>query len=157
MGSSTFLSGMKEWEIRRILYHSFYLPDDLGHKHKVTVDSRNIKECVMRHFTEDVEGLIYPAKSYFVSIIYASLLNKYFNEPFDEVLKREDLLVNQTCNVLYWEDPDTYNYVLSKLTNDMILNENISQIAATIDYFKQEFFIGEYADRLDAITSLQPR
>ena len=50
-----------------------------------TFDYNNISKQVIDFFINGSE-LLFPAKSYFVAIIYAKCLEKYFNEDFYESL-----------------------------------------------------------------------
>lgn len=53
---------------------------DLSHEYVHCNDDELIEMIILFFKTESL--LIYPAKSYFVAIVYAHCLHKYFNEDF---------------------------------------------------------------------------
>lgn len=91
--------------------------------------------------------LLYPAKSYFVAIIYGWLLHKHFGEPFPEVLTQPDLLVDD----IYFQHDDgglsheIYASIIIALEETYGSMENVmklSSVQKTIAYFEEEFLIG---------------
>jgi len=90
------------------------------------------------HFFKTESKLIYPAKSFFVAIVYAYCLNKYFNEDFYKSLNDPDLLLNDPSFVPYSKAKFIYNSILERIDSDI---ECYKSTEKTIDYFKQEFMI----------------
>ena len=64
---------MKEWKVRQEVYRRLNKPrtDDLN---KVEIEWRpeSIVDDALRHWHETIDEWIYPAKSYFVAICYAT-------------------------------------------------------------------------------------
>ena len=99
-------------------------------------DMSNISEQVI-HFFNTESRLIYPAKSYFVAIIYAKCLEQWFNIPFYEALNDNDLLPDDKWFVTYENDKETYDKIIYSI-NDIWNYESINK---TVEYFKKEFLI----------------
>lgn len=97
-----------------------------------------IIETVLRFF-ETESSLVYPAKSYFVAIVYAKCLERYFGVNFFEALSYDDLLINDRCYVPYHDNKNTYDIILLGLNDVDILEMGSTQ--KTIKYFKEEFLI----------------
>lgn len=83
--------------------------------------------------------LIYPAKSYFVAIVYAYCLNKYFNQDFYEILDDKDLLPDDKYFIRYSENHIVYDKIIQSIGNIW----QYKSIEKTVKYFKQEFLIKE--------------
>ena len=83
--------------------------------------------------------LIYPAKSYFVAIIYAKCLERYFGVNFLDALDFDDLLINDRCFTPYHDNKGTYDIILLGLKEVDIFELKSAQ--KTIKYFKEEFLI----------------
>lgn len=98
----------------------------------------NIVETVTEFF-ETASSLIYPAKSYFVAIVYAKCLEKYFQVDFLEALNDKELLPDDLYFKSYSEDKETYDKIFALLKNKDILSLKSSQ--KTVNYFKQEFLV----------------
>ena len=122
-------------------------------------DDTNLARVVLNSATDDeiadqvieffVEGsaLIYPPKSYFVAIVYAACMLKYFPEHFKDIvepLKCVDLLdkddffhpyFSKTCNI--------YNKVLQWLERERVEILNYESTKSTHNYFRAEFLIEE--------------
>ena len=81
--------------------------------------------------------LIYPAKSYFVAIIYAKCMEKYFGINFIEALNDKELLPDDKYFQPYDNDKELYDYVLNNVKNIW----KYKSINKTVDYFKKEFLI----------------
>lgn len=82
--------------------------------------------------------LIYPAKSYFVAIVYASCMKDFFEEEFYRALSDKELLPDDKFFKTYTEDKETYDAILEKIKNPLAYDASLK----TINYFKKEFLIG---------------
>lgn len=136
---------VSDHKIRQQLYHHLNPnPSDLNID--VPVIERTDTDLalhVIDYFTNSGHEIEYPAKSYAVAVIYAYLLEKYFNVPVDTSLKDPNLLFgNDPHYVPYQENPDVYDIAMRVLTIDCDgLPYYLPQVRATVDYFDQEFFI----------------
>ena len=83
--------------------------------------------------------LIYPAKSYFVAIVYAKCIEKYFHINFYDALNDEELLPDDKYFKTYNESKDIYDKVLESI-GDIYKYDSIDK---TVKYFKQEYLIDE--------------
>ena len=83
--------------------------------------------------------LIYPAKSYFVAIVYAKCIEKYFHINFYDALNDEELLPDDKYFKTYNESKDIYDKVLESI-EDIYQYDSIDK---TVKYFKQEYLINE--------------
>ena len=83
--------------------------------------------------------LIYPAKSYFVAIVYAKCIEKYFHINFYDALNDEELLPDDKYFKTYDESKDIYDKVLESI-GDIYQYGSIDK---TVKYFKQEYLIDE--------------
>lgn len=83
--------------------------------------------------------LIYPAKSYFVAIVYAKCIEKYFHINFYDALNDEELLPDDKYFKTYTESKDIYDKVLESI-GDIYQYDSIDK---TVKYFKQEYLIDE--------------
>lgn len=83
--------------------------------------------------------LIYPAKSYFVAIVYAKCIEKYFHINFYDALNDNELLPDDKYFKTYNESKDIYDKVLESI-GDIYQYDSIDK---TIKYFKQEYLIDE--------------
>ena len=83
--------------------------------------------------------LIYPAKSYFVAIVYAKCIEKYFHINFYDALNDEELLPDDKYFKTYNESKDIYDKVLESI-GDIYQYDSIDK---TLKYFKQEYLIDE--------------
>lgn len=64
-------------------------------KSPIYFNNDNVEDQVVDFFLTESE-LIYPAKSYFVAIVYAKCLEKYFGGSFFEYLNDPELLPDDT-------------------------------------------------------------
>ena len=103
-----------------------------------TFDYNNISKQVIDFFINGSE-LLFPAKSYFVAIIYAKCLEKYFDEDFYESLNDKELLKDDYYFVPYGEDKETYDNILININNIW----NYDSVNKTVNYFKKEFLIND--------------
>lgn len=103
---------------------------------------------VMRYITVEVDEpvIYYPQKSYAVALIYAKLLEKYFDEPFYEALDNPTLLLGDKYFKQYSERRLVYDRAIHKITKNSLWDfENIktSRVQATVDYFRKEFLLAD--------------
>ena len=109
---------------------------DLPYVYKEMNDEELISLII--HFFKTESDLIYPAKSYFVAIIYAKNIEKIFGDSFYNVLDDKDLLPDDLYFKIYSEAKNIYDSVLKEINNIW----NYKSINATLKYFYQEFLIG---------------
>ncbi len=150
MDSNICFNGMsmKEYKILQDVYHKTAEIGDYTND-SVTVlelSTGDLVESILNHFTKEQPELIYPTKSYFVAIIYTTLLEKHFHEPFYTALNDPELLYgNDKFFVPYSEARLVYDTVIRRLpwfpSGYCGFNDSLSQVASTIDYFNKEFGI----------------
>lgn len=119
---------------RRKLSYMINVWDDVSLPY--TIDYDNIINNVIKFFETESE-LVYPAKSYFVAIVYSKCLEKYFNIPFYESLDYEDLLFDDKYFVKYSDNNDVYDKIIEKI-GDIWQYKSIDK---TVEYFKKEFLL----------------
>lgn len=100
------------------------------------INEENISEQVINFFKTESK-LVYPAKSYFVAIVYAKCLEKYFGVPFLESLNDKELLFDDRWFKTYNESKNIYDKIIDNIGNIWYY----SSINKTVDYFKKEFLI----------------
>lgn len=101
------------------------------------VDINDVPQQVVKFFKTQSE-LIYPAKSYFVAIIYAKCLEKYFAQDFYKSLDDPELLVDDKYFKPYSEALETYNNILNVIGTNILEYHSTEK---TINYFKKEFLV----------------
>lgn len=128
------------WRERRAYSYLIHEFDDrnLPYSYKYINDDILIKDIIEFFNTES--RLEYPAKSYFVAIVYATLFEKYFNVNFYDALSEDDLLIDDPYFVSYSRDKYIYDSVLKEINYKD--TENMPSTKKTSDYFKEEFLIG---------------
>lgn len=127
------------WRARRKLSYLMHEFDDFDLPYEIVEESdKELVSRILRFFYEGSE-LIYPAKSYFVAIVYAKMLEQYFNISFYEALNQDDLLVDDRFYCPYRFRKEIYDEVLQELPKDFLTLESTKK---TIAYFKEEFLIG---------------
>lgn len=124
----------KDLNDRRKLSYLLCEWDDKNLPHTIRYD--NLTQQVINFFKTESK-LVYPAKSYFVAIVYAKCLEKYFNISFYEALDYNDLLFDDKFFVPYSKDKDTYDKIIHQI-GDIFQYQSINK---TLNYFKQEFLI----------------
>lgn len=127
---------MKEWKVRQEIYHRLNkdYSDDLNKVDILFTD--NIVEDALKHFREYVDQWIYPAKSYFVAICYASWIAQDFNEDFYEVLDDEMLLAgNDPYFIPYNSDRETYDKILKEIELPLPLTGMVPDVK---EYYDEE-------------------
>lgn len=97
-------------------------------------DFENIDKQVIHYFKYGSE-LIYPAKSYFVAIIYAKCLEKYFQEDFYQSLNDNELLPDDCYFSTYDNNKQIYDSIIENI-GDIWQYDSIKK---TVNYFKKEF------------------
>lgn len=126
------------WRDRRKLSYLMHEFDDI--RLDVTVKEMSaprIMKTVVRFFEEGSE-LLYPAKSYFVAIVYAKLLEKHFGVPFMDALNMDDLLPDDKWFLPYRKAKVIYDGVLTGIPEDFL---KLPSTKKTTAYFMQEFLL----------------
>ena len=108
--------------------------DDVSLDHKVNYN--DIEDQIVDFFITESQ-LIYPAKSYFVAIVYAKCLEKYFKIPFYEALDYEDLLYDDKYFEKYSDSKHIYDNVIKRIGDIW----QYKSICKTVDYFMKEFLL----------------
>lgn len=127
-----------DWKNRRKLSYLINDFNDTGLDYtvkKYSSDEELVNEIV--DFFISGSKLIYPAKSYFVAIVYAKLLEKHFDENFYDCLDDEGLLPDDYFFVPYNRNRNVYNAVLSRIGNPL----EYKAAEKTKEYFYQEFLL----------------
>jgi hypothetical protein len=125
------------WKERRKLSYLTNTFDDVGLEHQyIKMTDKEIIDMTVSFF-ETESKLIYPPKSYFVAIIYAHYISKYFNENFYKLLNNKELLFDDKYFVIYSKKKYIYDEIISKIDNV----ESYNSILPTLKYFNQEFLI----------------
>ena len=126
------------WKNRRKLSYLINDFDDVNLPYTVrTYDSDKalIKEIVS--FFINGSELIYPAKSYFVALVYAKMLEKHFGVDFYTALEDKELLPDDIFFVTYNNNREIYDSVLKTIGNPL----DYEAAENTKKYFYQEFMI----------------
>lgn len=123
---------------RRKMSYLINIWDDM-HK-QYNENYNNVVQQVISFF-ENKSLLIYPAKSYFVAIIYAKCMQYYFNVNFYDALDDDELLIYDKYFVKYSLSKCIYDSILQKININTILDCESAQ--TTINYFKNEFLIAD--------------
>ena len=127
-----------DWKYRRKLSYLINDFNDTGLYYTVKKygsDEELVNEIV--DFFISGSKLIYPAKSYFVAIVYAKLLEEHFNENFYDCLSDKELLPDDYFFVPYNRNRNVYNAVLSRIGNPL----EYKAAEKTKEYFYQEFLL----------------
>lgn len=128
-----------DYKERRKLSYLINAFDDIGLDYIYIKQSKeDLIKLIIKFFnTESL--LIYPAKSYFVAIVYAKCIEKYFHINFYDVLNDKELLPDDKYFKTYNESKDIYDKVLESI-GDIYQYDSIDK---TVKYFKQEYLINE--------------
>ena len=127
-----------DWKYRRKLSYLINDFNDTGLDYtvkKYSSDEELVNEIV--DFFISGSKLIYPAKSYFVAIVYAKLLEEHFDENFYDCLSDKELLPDDYFFVPYNRNRNVYNAVLSKIGDPL----EYKAAEKTKEYFYQEFLL----------------
>lgn len=135
--------------------------DDVNLKHDyIPLMGDELVEQILSFFYLGSQ-LIYPAKSYFVAIVYASIVSFYAYEDFWETLSFNDLLVDDKYFKPYGVDPQVdyvYREVTARLVECMTKKTkqfiylsrpesniwlHFSSCRATLEYFFDEFLFSD--------------
>jgi hypothetical protein len=126
---------MQEWKIKQEIYHRLNneYRDDLNN---VDIVISNEYNNIIRHFHEKVDQWIYPAKSYFVAVCYASWIAEDYNEDLIELLRDPMLLAgNDPYFKTYDEDPETYDKILRDIELPLKMNGMVPDVK---EYYDEE-------------------
>ena len=127
------------WRERRILSYAMHEFDDLNLPYEERYGSdESVIETVVDFFKTE-STLVYPAKSYFVAIVYAKMLEKHFCIDFLEALDEDDLLPDDKWFKPYHESKEMYDAILDKLLGNIL---DMPSTEKTKTYFREEFLIG---------------
>lgn len=124
----------EELKAKRKLSYLLNIWDDVNLPYIFNND--NVEDQVVDFFLTESE-LIYPAKSYFVAIVYAKCLEKYFGGGFFEYLNDPELLPDDTYFKVYSQDKSTYDNIINRIGDIW----QYPSICKTVNYFKKEFLI----------------
>ena len=124
----------EELKAKRKLSYLLNIWDDVNLPYIFNND--NVEDQVVDFFLTESE-LIYPAKSYFVAIVYAKCLEKYFGGNFFEYLNDPELLPDDTYFKTYSQNKSTYDNIINRIGNIW----QYPSICKTVNYFKKEFLI----------------
>lgn len=124
----------EELKAKRKLSYLLNIWDDVNLPYIFNND--NVEDQVVDFFLTESK-LIYPAKSYFVAIVYAKCLEKYFGGSFFEYLNDPELLPDDTYFKVYSQDKSTYDNIINRIGNIW----QYPSICKTVNYFKKEFLI----------------
>lgn len=124
----------EELKAKRKLSYLLNIWDDVNPPYIFNND--NVEDQVVDFFLTESE-LIYPAKSYFVAIVYAKCLEKYFGGSFFEYLNDPELLPDDTYFKVYSQDKSTYDNIINRIGDIW----QYPSICKTVNYFKKEFLI----------------
>lgn len=124
----------EELKSKRKLSYLLNIWDDVNLPYIFNND--NVEDQVVNFFLTESE-LIYPAKSYFVAIVYAKCLEKYFGGSFFEYLNDPELLPDDTYFKIYSQDKSTYDNIINRIGDIW----QYPSICKTVNYFKKEFLI----------------
>ena len=128
-----------DYKERRKLSYLINAFDDIGLDYIYIKQSKEDLIKLIIKFFNTKSLLIYPAKSYFVAIVYAKCIEKYFHINFYDALNDEELLPDDKYFKTYNESKDIYDKVLESI-GDIYQYDSIDK---TVKYFKQEYLIDE--------------
>ena len=138
----------KEIREKRELAYLFKVFDDTGLQRTILNSAKDdeIADQVIEFFIEG-SVLVYPTKSYFVALVYAACMLKYFPKYFDNIidpLRCYDLLDNDDFLRPYSEKTHSiYDKVLQYLEQHRIEILDYVSTKKTHNYFREEFLITE--------------
>lgn len=128
-----------DYKERRKLSYLINVFDDINLDYiYIKQSDEDLIKLIIKFFnTESL--LVYPAKSYFVAIVYAKCIEKYFHIDFYDALSDKELLVDDKFFKPYNESKDIYDAVLESI-GDIYQYDSIDK---TVKYFKQEYLIDD--------------
>lgn len=125
--------------IRKFNYDLIKFNDvNLPSKYEYSTDEELVEQVI--DFFKNGSKLIYPAKSFFVGIVYAKCMEVTFKDDFYKNLNDPTLLFDDKYFIRYSDAKDIYDSIIAELDMDNVLNLPSTQ--KTVEYFKQEFTIG---------------
>jgi len=135
---------MKDYKLYQLIYNKTMIHDDLINSNVIIKPSKNdIVNYAIKYFNEDLNELIYPAKSFSVAIIYSYLLQKELSEKFYDCLSDPDLFCgNDMYFRTYSEEREIYDEIIESIqlwSDGFSLNTELFQVKKTMDYFLLEF------------------
>lgn len=136
---------MKEHKLRQSLYYCTADIDDINGVHVFIPviqqsDAETIRSAV-EYFTVEDAHTPFPAKSFAIAIIYARLLERYFQEDFYASLDDIDLLGGFDCHfVPYSRAEPVYNAIIAQIPDD-VEAIHLSQVNITVQCFRDEFLL----------------
>ena len=129
---------MKEWKLKQEVYHR------LNPTHKDTLNYKEIyliwedNDIILnakRHWVEQVDRFIYPAKSYCVAICYAKWIERDYGDNFYDLLNDKDLLYgNDPYFEIYKGKEHIYDPIIEAFPKD----EQLGMIPDIRDYYEKE-------------------
>ena len=128
-----------DYKERRKLSYLINVFDDIGLDYIYIKQSKEDLIKLIIKFFNTKSLLRYPAKSYFVAIVYAKCIEKYFHINFYDALNDKELLPDDKYFKTYNESKDIYDKVLESIDNIY----KYDSIDKTVKYFKQEYLINE--------------
>lgn len=136
------------WHSRRALANLMHDYDDydLEYKEEFRTDEKTAEQVLL--FFRNGSELIQPAKSFFVAIVYAALMEAYFSIPFYEALSMPDLLTEDKWFRPYDKAKGIYDRILLVLPHDFL---SLPSVQKTKAYFKEEFLIGADSESNQAL------
>lgn len=127
------------WRERRTLSYLMHNFDDYYLSYaEIKMNNKQLVDTVVDFFNNGSK-LIYPAKAYFVAIVYAKMLEKHFNIPFYEGLSQDDLLIEDKWFIPYKKSQDTYDAIIKQIPENFL---TLKSTEKTRQYFSEEFLIG---------------
>lgn len=143
------MADLKDWKIAQDVYHRLNGDELRDLKTSSETEPRDyatqssLVDDIVLHFFKDPEVLIYPAKSYFVAIIYATLLVRHFDEDFYTVLNDPELLYGNDPHFKpYNESQSIYDAVMNVVGEHSGIDMTLGQCPDVVQYFEEEFMIG---------------
>ena len=128
----------KIWKVYQNIYNNTITEHSDDTKNYEIVISNELVDNALFYLKEKSNISIYPAKSYIVAIIYATMINKIYGDDIYEVLNDPDLFLGQDPHYrTYSEDSSTYDQIFSKL-KDMDNWLEMGWSPKTVEYFYLE-------------------
>jgi hypothetical protein len=130
--------------LRQHMYHvqhpNSIVNEDIKYKKETNA---KLQYTIIDFFFNPGHEVTYPAKSYADAIVYAHLIDKYFDIPFDTSLRDPDLLYDDPYYLPYDKNPKVYDVALKfiKLNSPKELQYNLPQVITTVENFEKEFYI----------------
>jgi len=136
------MTKLPEWKLRQKIYHATHPIKDKVDPLILSADQdEEIISRAIGYFSKPWRRLYYPSKSFAVAIIYAKLLERYFEADFYSVLDDPDLLYgNDHFFVRYSEAKNIYDKIIKAIPQE-IEDSEISNVQETVAFFKEEFHI----------------